>query len=125
MGHRANNPLDEEHADAAMRRVLERHNQLSAVEPPRDLVTRTLRRLPPAPPAVAARAEFHRRLQRQALLSGVSLLVVLMVFLGLWNLSGSGTQLAFMFGDGSSGLSRVLLILQLAIKPLIATFATV
>jgi hypothetical protein len=125
MGPRANNPLDEEHADAAMRRVLERNDHFVSREPPPDLVTRTLRRLPPVPPAVAAPAEFRRRARRLALLSGIGLFAVLAVFLGLWNVFGAGTHLALIFGDGSGGLSRVLLIVQLLIKPLIATFSSV
>lgn len=125
MGSRANNPLDEKHADAAIRRALERNGQFGLLEPPPDIVTRTLRRLPPVPPALAARAEARRRAPHLALLSSLSLLAILTISLGLWDLFGSGTQLALMFGDGSGGISRVLLILQLVIKPVIATFATV
>ena len=125
MGHRADDLLDEEHADAAMRRVLESSRHSIALEPPPDLVTRTLRRLPPVSPAIAARAAARRRVQSLILIGGVSLLATFTIFVGLWNIFGSGTQLALMFGDGRSGLSRVLLILQLVIKPLIAMLLAV
>jgi hypothetical protein len=49
--------------------------------------------------------------------------LALIGLLGIASVLGAGTSLALMFGDGVSGLSRVLLTLELLAKPLLRTTA--
>ncbi len=91
MGYRNDDFVNDERADAALRQALERLQALDQLAPPPDLVARTARRLPAAPPAVAA-GQIARR--------------------------SGGERLARLFGDGGSGLSRGLLTIQLLAKPL-------
>lgn len=115
--------LDDNQADDAMRRVLTTLGELAVHTPPPNLVTRTLRRLPPEPPeAVARRAERHRRI-RAAMTAAWAGLALIFAGLGLWGLLGGGLQLAALFGDGSAGLSRAILTWSLLMKPLVRSGA--
>lgn len=121
MRHRDDDFLDIEQAEADMRRLMARWGEPVQVEPPPDLVTRMARRLPAEPPHVAAGLAARRRRARQLLGSLLALPFGLVVLLGLLNAFGIGPQLALLFGDGTAGLSRILLMLQLLSKPLLGT----
>jgi hypothetical protein len=54
----------------------------------------------------------------RATLAGVLALIGLV---GIWSVLGGGPSLALMFGNGVSGLSRVLLTVELLAKPLLRT----
>ncbi|HEU5099997.1 MAG TPA: hypothetical protein VFU22_13305 [Roseiflexaceae bacterium] len=123
MGNRDNNLIDDRHEDEILRRLLERSGQPLAVQPPPDLVTRTLRQLPQAPPAVAARAVGRRAVGRAVVRWALAGALALTGLLGIWSVFGAGPSFALMFGDGVSGLSRVLLTLELLAKPLLRTTA--
>lgn len=124
MGHRDDDFLDEQRADAAVRRVLARLGEPALVEPPADLVARAARRLPSLPPAASLRRESRRRLTRLLLGSALLGATALAALLGLAGALGGGPQLAMLFGDGGAGASRVLLMLQLLTKPLTHTVGT-
>lgn len=119
MGHR-DDLLDGERADAAIRRVLARLDEPAALAPPPDLVTRTARRLPGVPPAAAARSAARRAALRAGLRLAVMGVLILVAGLGIWGAVG-GQPLALLLGDGTGGLSRALLTLQLLSKPLLHT----
>jgi hypothetical protein len=106
--------LDDERADALMRRILVRANA-PAPEPPPDLVTRTTRRLPNAPPARAAR----RRRMRIGVGAAVLGAVAFVALIGLAGIVSGNPRLALIFGDGAQGLSRLLLMLHLLAKPIV------
>jgi hypothetical protein len=124
MGNRDEYIVNDDHEDAAMRRMLSRHAQPLYVAPPPDLVTRTARKLPRVAPAVAAHAAARRRTVRAAAAGIAVLLVLLLALIGLFDVMGAGPQLAFFFGDGSSGVSEALLMARLLVKPLVGTFFT-
>jgi hypothetical protein len=111
--------LDDERAEDAIRRVLARLDEPSAVPSPPDLVTRTARRLPGVAPAIAARDAARAARVRLALAVVIALALGLFAALGIWSALGSGEQLALLFGDGAGGLSRAVLTLQLLSKPLL------
>jgi hypothetical protein len=115
MGYRNDDFIDDERADAKLRQALERLQALDQLPPPADLVTRTARRLPAAPPALAARQIARRAVWRATAIAGA---VALLVLLGAIGVFGGGERLARLFGDGGSGVSRVLLTIQLLAKPL-------
>lgn len=119
MGHR-DDFLDDERADAIIRRVLARLDEPSAIAPPPDLVTRSARRLPADPPAVAARNLARRAGLRAGARAAAFGALILLAALGIWSALG-GQPLALLLGDGTSGLSRALLTLQLLSKPLLHT----
>jgi hypothetical protein len=124
MGSRDNDIIDDQRHDELLRRLLERSGQPAVVVPPPDLVTSTLRRLPQEPPAIvglAATRRDRRRLALRMILAGVLALIGL---LGIWSVLGGGPSLALMFGNGVSGLSRVLLTVELLAKPLLRTAGT-
>jgi len=125
MGIRDDSFIDDERADALMRRLLAGPTNARPDAPPHDLVTRTARRLPPEPPALAARLAARRRSLR--LLLGAALLgaVALVALAGLAGMLAGQPQLALLFGDGGSGLSRVLLTLHLLAKPLVHSVGAV
>ena len=125
MGRRDNNFLDDERADAALRRLLARLGQPAQVDPPPDLVTRIARQLPTEPPALAARRMAQRAALRMAVRTVVGAVLVLVALLSVWSTLGGGPQIALLFGDGGSGFSRVLLTLQLLAKPLLRTVGAV
>ncbi|GAB4193894.1 MAG: hypothetical protein OHK0022_09340 [Roseiflexaceae bacterium] len=119
MGNRHDHLLDDDRADAAIRRVLAAAGEPVQIEPPPDLVSRTLRRLPAAPPAQAARAATTRRLLRRALGFGLGALLVALALLNLLGGFSPSAPLMNLLGDGNSGLGRLLLTLHLLAKPLL------
>jgi hypothetical protein len=118
MGYRDDDIVDQDRADAALRRALERLQALEAAPPPPDLVTKTARRLPAVPPAIAARQLARRALLGAALRLGAVVALALVLLLGVASVLGIGGRLALLFGDGGVGLSRALLTVQLLAKPL-------
>jgi hypothetical protein len=125
MGSRDNHFLDDDRADALMRRVLARVGEPAQAPPPPDLVTSTARRLPPDPPALAARLAARRRAVRLALSTLAIGLVALVALIGLAGTLGGDPRLAMLFGDGASGLSRALLTLHLLAKPILRAVGAV
>lgn len=123
MGSRDNHMIDDQRHDELLLRLLERSGQPTDATPPADLVTRTLRRLPQELPAIAGQAAARRARLRLALRAVVASVLALIGTLGIWSVLGGGPSLALMFGDGVSGLSRVLLAIQLLAKPLLRTAA--
>jgi hypothetical protein len=119
MGSRDDHLLDDDRADALMRRVLARVGEPALAAPPPDLVTSTARRLPAEPPALAARAAARRRTALLALSALAFGLVALVALIGLAGTLGGDPRLALLFGDGASGLSRALLTLHLLAKPIV------
>jgi hypothetical protein len=113
--------IDDQRYDELLLRLLERSGQPAAVPPPPDLVTRTLRRLPPVLPVVAGQAAARRAGRRLALRVTLALALALVGLLGIWSVLGGGPALALLFGDGVSGLSRALLTVELLAKPLLRT----
>jgi len=123
MGSRDNHMIDDQRHDELLLRLLERSGQPTDATPPADLVTRTLRRLPQELPAIAGQAAARRARLRLALRALVASVLALVGMPGVWSVLGGGPSLALMFGDGVSGLSRVLLAIQLLAKPLLRTAA--
>ncbi len=121
MGSRDNHVIDDQRHDELLLRLLERSGQPSVVPPPADLVTRTLRRLPQELPAIAGQAAARRARRRSALRVTLALALALIGLLGIGSVLGGGPSLALMFGDGVSGISRVLLTVELLAKPLLRT----
>ena len=121
MGSRDNHVIDDQRHDELLLRLLERSGQPSAVPPPADLVTRTLRRLPQELPAIAGQAAARRTRRRSALRVTLALALALIGLLGIGSVLGGGPSLALKFGDGVSGISRVLLTVELLAKPLLRT----
>jgi hypothetical protein len=119
MGSRDDNFLNDDRADEAFRRLLARLGQPAQVEPPPDIVTRSIRRLPDMPPALAATQARRRVAIRRALWAAVLGGLALVVALGAWNVVSGGAPIAMLFGDGAGGLSRWLLTLHLLAKPLL------
>jgi len=113
--------IDDQQYDQLLLRLLERSGQPAAAEPPPDLVTRTLRVLPQELPAVAGRAAARRAGRRLVVRVMLALFMLLIALLGIWSVLGGGPSLALMIGNGVSGLSRVLLTLELLAKPLLRT----
>lgn len=110
---------EEEAADTAMRRLLARYGQPTAVPPPPDLAARVLARLPDEPPAAAAVVEQRKR-RRGMVLGGIALSVlVVLLALGMWGVFGSSDGPANLLGGATSGLGRAVLVLVLAAKPLV------
>lgn len=122
MGNRDDNSIDDERADMLLRRTLEREEQNIPTAP--DLVARALNRLPPGPPAVAARRLQARRRNRMTAIISVVVPLVLLACLNIWSVAAHGPQMAFMFGDGQTGLSGMLLGLHLVAKPIWNTLRT-
>jgi hypothetical protein len=121
MGHRDDDFLNDERADAALRRVLARLGEPVQVAPPPDLVTGTARLLPSEPPALAARSAQRKAALRLVLRVSLFSILALVLLLGLSIALGAEPQIAMLFGDGGSGISRALLTLQLLAKPLLRT----
>ncbi len=117
MGRRNDNFLDDEQAAALFQRLTEQDGHSKLLEPPPDIVSRTLRSLPRVTPHVAARREMRQRMWRRAAGVSAAFLVTLVVVLGVLAAT-NGSQLALLFGDGRSGISGILLGLALALKPL-------
>jgi hypothetical protein len=125
MGSRDDHFLDDERADALMRRVLARVGEPTLAAPPPSLVTTTARRLPAEAPALAARLAARRRALRLALSAMALGLVALVALIGLAGTLGGDPRLALLFGDGSGGLSRALLTLHLLAKPIVRAVGAV
>lgn len=122
MGSRRDDLIDNENddaAEAALRRALAHLGEPTLVEPPADLVTRTMRQVPAMPPAAAARSRQIRQLGYWAL-SAVLVFCALVIASGML---GSG-PLPALVGDGTSGLGHTLLTIQLALKPLLRTIGS-
>jgi hypothetical protein len=108
-----------------VRRLLARSGEPVHLPPPPDLVTRTGRRLPPVPPVLAARIAARRRTTRLAIYTLVFGAIALVALVSLLDVLGGRPQLALLFGDGGSGLSRALLTLHLLAKPLVRTVGAI
>ena len=121
MGRGDDSFLEDEREDAVLRRLLARAGEPAQVSPPSDLVARTARRLPAEAPALAARRIRRRRAGRLAIYSVGLAALALMALVGLADVLASRPQLAMLFGDGTSGLSRALLTLHLLVKPALWT----
>jgi hypothetical protein len=121
MGSRDNHVIDDQRHDELLHRLLERSGQPTAVPPPPDLVTRTLRRLPQELPAVAGQAAARRAVRRLALRVMLAAVLALISLAGIWSVLGGGPSLALLFGNGVSGLSRTLLTVELLAKPMLRT----
>jgi hypothetical protein len=119
MGSRDNHILDDQRHDELLLRLLERSGQPAPVPPPPDLVTKTLRLLPPELPAVAGHAAARRALRRRTLRVALVAALALIGGLGIWSAVGGGPSLALLFGNGVSGISRALLTVELLAKPLL------
>ena len=124
MGSRDDHFLDDDRADALMRRLLARTGEPTLAAPPPDLVTSTVRRLPAEPPTLAARLATRRRIARLTLGVLAFGLVALVALIGLAGTLGGDPRLALLFGDGASGLSRALLTLHLLAKPIVRALTT-
>jgi hypothetical protein len=121
MGSRNDDFLDDEPADAALRRLLARSGQPAPAPSPPDLVTRTMRLLPAHPPAIAARNARRRAAARLALRLALAVALALVALAGIWSVVGGGPSLGLLLGDGTSGISRALLTIELLAKPLLRT----
>ena len=117
MGHRDDSLSAEERAEAALRRALAQLGEPTTPDPPPALVSRTARRLPALPPAQAARAAHAAALMRLLTRAGVAIIVAFVALAGALSMV-RGEWMARLFGDGSTGLSRTLLTVQLLAKPL-------
>jgi len=113
--------IDDQRHDELLLRLLERSGQPAAAVPPPDLVTRALRRLPQELPTIAGKAAARRAGRRLALRVTLAGVLALIGLLGIWSVLGYGPSFALMFGNGVSGLSRVLLTVELLAKPLLRT----
>ncbi|MFL5806647.1 MAG: hypothetical protein ACJ8CR_33585 [Roseiflexaceae bacterium] len=111
MGSRDDHFVDDERADALMRRLLARANA-PIPEPPPDLVTRTARRLPAAPPALAAARAARRRMIRIAIGAAVLGAVALVALIGLAGVASGNPHLALIFGDGALEPGKVGAVVQ-------------
>jgi hypothetical protein len=124
MGSREDS-LDDERADALMRRLLARAGEPAQPPVPPDLVSRTARRLPAAAPALAAQAAARRRAIRIAITATLLGLVGLIALVSLAGMVAGDPRLAMLFGDGGSGPSRALLTLYLLAKPIVRVVGAV
>lgn len=117
MEYRDDNIVEEQRADAVFKRLIDS----TPVQPQpasAELVARTLHRLPNAAPALAAQLQQVRTRRNRRLRSLLLSLLALVAAFNIWGVVAHGPQMAFMLGDGESGLSGLLLGLQLAVKPL-------
>lgn len=125
MRRRDDNFLDDESADALVRRLLARASEPTPVPVPPDLVTRIARQLPAEPPTVAARHLARSRATRLGLGAALVMVVALLALAGVTSVIGGEAGIVPLFGDGAGGLSRVLLMLQLLAKPLLRTVGAI
>ncbi len=125
MGRRDDDFLDDERVDAAVRRMLTRIGEPAPVPPPPDLVTRAARRLPAELPLIAARQAARRRVVKMTLGAALLSIVALVALSGIMSALGLQSPVVMLVGDGGSGLSRALLMLQLLAKPLLRSFGSV
>jgi hypothetical protein len=80
-----------------------------------------MRLLPAEPPAIAARNSDRRAAIGLVLRLALIIAVALVALAGIWSAVAGGPSLAVLFGDGTSGLSRALLTIELLAKPLLRT----
>ncbi len=125
MGSRDDRFLDDEHADTRMLQLLARMGEPIRTDLPPDIVTRTARRLPSEPPALAARRAARRRATRLALAGIVLGAVALVALVSIASMASGEPRLAMLFGDGGSGLSRTLLMLYLLAKPIVRMLSVI
>lgn len=105
-------------ADAVLRRMLTGGDQPPTVDPPLDIVARTLRQLPPYPPARAGALAVRRRRVRAILSALVAGALLLVVALGAVALAAGEVPLA---GSLPGVAGRAALLLALLVKPLLNT----
>jgi hypothetical protein len=125
MGSRDDRFLDDERGDARMLQLLARMGEPIQADLPPDIVTRTARRLPSDPPALAARRAARRRATRLALTGIVLGAVALVALVSIASMASSEPRVALLFGDGGSGLSRTLLMLYLLAKPIVRMLSVI
>lgn len=125
MGYRDDTFIDDHRADEAIRQVLAHIGEPAFVAPPPDLVTRTLRRLPPEPPGAAAARLARQRIWRLTLTAIALGLLGLVALVSALGVLGMGPPLAMLFGNGGSGISRTLLTFDLLAKPLLGVVGAV
>lgn len=124
MGRRTSNVMTDKQADDSLYQALEQAGYLHPKTPPSDLVTRTLRQLPQIAPAKAQRTAQKQQLWHVVTVSTAIALVLCVVFAGVWNTFGMHSPVVLTFGDGSSGISQLLLTLHLMSKPLVRSFGS-
>lgn len=117
MASRDNRVVNEEGADALMRQLL--GEALMPISPPPDLLTRSVRRLPKTAPRIAALQQAKRARIRTLISLFIACGFVLVALIGMVGVFSGNPSLAFLFGDGSQGISQVLLGLHLLAKPMI------
>lgn len=119
MGNRASRLAETDYDDEerAFLRLLAAYGEPAPVEPPPDLVTRIGRRLSGD---VAAQLARRRRAVQVLQWASFGAMVVLLA-LGAWVVATGGPA-APLVGNGTSGVGRALLTVQLLLKPLIGTF---
>jgi hypothetical protein len=113
-------PADEAATDERLRRMLAAYGEPAPHQPPPATRARVLASLPDLPPAQAAAAAAGRARGRRWLRRIALALLLLLAALGGWGVFFDSSAPAHLFGDVSSGLGQVLLILVLAAKPLVA-----
>src|SRR5205823_7928549 len=97
---RDDNFLNDERADTLMLRLLAHTDEPQHALPPADIVTRTARRLPSVPPALAARRAARQRMVRLTLIAAVTVVLALVALVSLAGVFGGDPRLALLFGDG-------------------------
>jgi hypothetical protein len=119
MGNRASRLAETDYDDEerAFLRLLAAYGEPAPIEPPPDLVTRMGRRLSGD---VAAQLARRRRVVQVLQWAAFGAVVVLLA-LGAWVVATGGPA-APLIGNGTSGVGRALLTVQLILKPLIGTF---
>ena len=119
MGNRGSRLTDTDYDDEerAFLRLLAAYGEPAQVEPPPDLVTRMGRRL-----SGDVAAQLARRARAVQVLQWTALgAMVVLLALGVWIVSTGGPA-APLIGNGTSGVGRALITVQLLLKPLIGTF---
>ncbi len=118
MGIKDKRQLDTDRDDAEFQQLLASFGEPAPIAVPPDLVVRTARRLPQQPPQVVLRRQQTRIALR------FSAIVLLIIFVAFGLLSQHTGPSSIPFGSENVGLGRVLLISQLALKPLLATISS-
>lgn len=116
--------MTDEQANDSLYQALDQAGYLHPKTPPSDLVTRTLRHLPQVAPATAQRTSKRRHTWRVVTTGAAIAVVLFVVFAGMWNTFGVHSPVVFTFGEGDSGISRLLLTLHLMSKPLVRSLGS-